>query len=243
MPDLPEPEPDELDVVNIDFTLVANLLCACILLCASDVSHLSSYLHLILTPVPIPTKARGDESDTSGLGLWEDAESKSFYEQLTDLRAHVPEILYKVESPELANGADGEGAQDGDANTDEASNVADIAAAAAVAQELENNDDNAEVGDDTQDTTDYNAEDGEGWDDGLTETDPLRELLDQLPNCVNIAAIDKAAIEFCQHNTKGSRKRLALALFKVRRSRLDLLPVRQLALPHLHYCDMIQPKA
>jgi regulator of nonsense transcripts 2 len=63
------------------------------------------------------------------------------------------------------------------------------------------------------------------WGDGLSLTDPLMLLLERLPTCVNKNSIDQVAIEFCEMNNKGNRKRLAEALFKVRRSRLDLLPL------------------
>jgi regulator of nonsense transcripts 2 len=62
------------------------------------------------------------------------------------------------------------------------------------------------------------------WEDGLAPTDPLMVLLEALPNCVNRADIDKAAIDFCHLNNKGNRKRLALSLFSVRKARTDLLP-------------------
>ncbi|XP_014252131.1 regulator of nonsense transcripts 2 isoform X2 [Cimex lectularius] len=53
----------------------------------------------------------------------------------------------------------------------------------------------------------------------------LESFLNNLPSCVNREMIDNAAVEFVVfHNTKNCRRKLIKALFGVSRTRLDLLP-------------------
>jgi regulator of nonsense transcripts 2 len=59
---------------------------------------------------------------------------------------------------------------------------------------------------------------------GLSPSDAMSIFLTDLPRSVNRALIDKLAMDFCQINNKGNRRRLMAALFKVPRTRLDLLP-------------------
>ena len=164
-----------------------------------------------------------DIEDSGGESLlWDDAETRGFYEKLTDLRASVPEMLFKVvdetfltavgSNDEVVEEGDEAAAANGDLPEDEAEEAEEDANAAP--EELEAADE----------ATDLPGENDDEWDEGLTPTDPFSMLIERLPTCINVGMIDGAAIEFCQINNKGNRKRLALALFKVRRSRLDLLP-------------------
>eukprot|EP00035_Acanthoeca_spectabilis_P031389 m.13918 g.13918 ORF g.13918 m.13918 type:complete len:1211 (+) comp4727_c0_seq1:107-3739(+) len=165
-----------------------------------------------------------DIEDSGGdLGLWEDAETREFYESVTDLRAHVPEMLFRVkedipkEEDESAepDAEPTDAADAGDANTAGEATGDDAAAEAEEPEDWEEDEDEDEA---TMPATDEN------WEDGLAPTDPLMVLLEALPNCVNRADIDKAAIDFCHLNNKGNRKRLALSLFSVKKARTDLLP-------------------
>eukprot|EP01114_Cavostelium_apophysatum_P008182 TRINITY_DN2050_c0_g1_i2.p1 TRINITY_DN2050_c0_g1~~TRINITY_DN2050_c0_g1_i2.p1 ORF type:complete len:1232 (-),score=430.22 TRINITY_DN2050_c0_g1_i2:182-3877(-) len=52
----------------------------------------------------------------------------------------------------------------------------------------------------------------------------LDDLLARLTNCVNRDLIDQAAIDFCYQNSKNNRKKLVKALFGVPRTQLALIP-------------------
>ena len=165
--------------------------------------------------------------------MWEDAETRDFYESITDLRAHVPEMLFRVK--EEATPADT------DTTTDTTADTKDVPEESAETEQGDagtgkdgDADADADSNHDGEEVDDWEEdEDGdEGappatddtWEDGLAPTDPLMVLLEALPNAVNRSDIDKAAIDFCHVNNKGNRKRLALSLFSVRKARTDLLP-------------------
>ena len=53
----------------------------------------------------------------------------------------------------------------------------------------------------------------------------LEKLLLELPKCFRKDTIDDWAVEFCYVNSKANRKRLAQALYHVRWSSLELVPL------------------
>ena len=141
--------------------------------------------------------------DTLGT-LWDDADTKAFYENLPDLVSIIPSILYKDSKAECS----GETAAKKDAES------------------LENeNEDEIQV--DEEPVEEVNLEEEEEMQEAINLSNKmiLDAFLAQLPNCVNREMIDNAAAEFCMnHNTKNNRKRLVKSLFSVQRTRTDLLP-------------------
>ena len=167
--------------------------------------------------------------------LWEDKETQDFYESMTDLRVHVPAIVYKVkdappldaeddqadqtalDEAEAALENDPEGDGGGEGNGDEVNGDGDSNVDGGP---------NSDVGDEDMATPLPDEREDDSWGDGLTATDPMMVLCEKLPTCVNRNTIDEAAVEFASNlNNKCNREVLSLALFKVRRSRLDLLPL------------------
>jgi len=138
--------------------------------------------------------------DTLGQ-LWDDEDTKAFYENLPDLVAIIPSILYKDSKEE------GEPVTKKDT------------------EDLENeNEDEIQI--DEEPVEEVNLEEEEDMAEAINMSTRmvLDAFLSQLPNCVNREMIDSAAAEFCMnHNTKSNRKRLVKALFSVQRTRTDLL--------------------
>jgi len=138
--------------------------------------------------------------DTLGQ-LWDDEDTKAFYENLPDLVAIIPSILYKDSK--------GEGEPVTKKDTEDLEN--------------ENED---EIQMDEEPVEEVNLEEEEDLAEAINMSTRmvLDAFLSQLPNCVNREMIDSAAAEFCMnHNTKSNRKRLVKALFSVQRTRTDLL--------------------
>eukprot|EP00092_Neocalanus_flemingeri_P034844 GFUD01037919.1.p1 GENE.GFUD01037919.1~~GFUD01037919.1.p1 ORF type:complete len:1219 (+),score=513.71 GFUD01037919.1:43-3699(+) len=138
--------------------------------------------------------------DTLGQ-LWDDEDTKAFYENLPDLVAIIPSILYKDSK--------GEGEPVNKKDTEDLDN--------------ENED---EIQIDEEPVEEVNLEEDEDMAEAINMSTRmvLDAFLSQLPNCVNREMIDSAAAEFCMnHNTKSNRKRLVKALFSVQRTRTDLL--------------------
>ena len=135
--------------------------------------------------------------------LWDDEDTKAFYENLPDLLSIIPSILYKDSKAETEKELKKETSEDLDKEDEEEMTI-----------------------DDTEPVEEVNLDDDEelGEAVNLSTRMVLDAFLAQLPNCVNRDLIDSAAAEFCMnHNTKSNRKRLVKALFTVHRTRTDLL--------------------
>merc|ERR1719336_3585577 len=153
--------------------------------------------------------------DSLGL-LWDDEDTRAFYENLPDLVAIIPSILYKDSKGEAAE--------------TETSNKE--------AESLDNeNEDEMAVDEDP--VEEVNLEDDEELQEAVSMSNKmiLDAFLGQLPHCVNREMIDSAAAEFCMnHNTKNNRKRLVKTLFTVHRTRTDLLPFYSRLVATLNPC-------
>uniref|UniRef100_D3ZT03 UPF2, regulator of nonsense mediated mRNA decay n=1 Tax=Rattus norvegicus TaxID=10116 RepID=D3ZT03_RAT len=187
--------------------------------------------------IDIFTPGKPGEYDLEG-GIWEDEDARNFYENLIDLKAFVPAILFK----------DNEKSQNKDSSKD------DSKAHSYTLNKIERNRENENElmlefesflslclfinfcltcpkPDFTLEQEDEEASTGSH----------LKLIVDaflqQLPNCVNRDLIDKAAMDFCMNmNTKANRKKLVRALFIVPRQRLDLLPFYARLVATLHPC-------
>ena len=145
------------------------------------------------------------ETNLDTLGqLWEDEDTKSFYEILVDLQEIVPAILYKDSKIPTT-----EPVKD---NTE-----ADVTEDLEELPEDLNEDVAPPVLDDDAEDTESGA--------NMSAKMLFDAFLANLPNCVNREMIDSAATEFCmQFNTKNNRKKLVKCLYSVHRNRQDLLP-------------------
>uniref|UniRef100_A0A674F007 Regulator of nonsense transcripts 2 n=1 Tax=Salmo trutta TaxID=8032 RepID=A0A674F007_SALTR len=188
--------------------------------------------------IDIFTPGKPGEYDLEG-GIWEDEDARNFYENMVDLKAFVPAILFK----------DNEKGKD----KEEAAAKGTAKDAAATTEELELELEALDIADDPLEL--------DGPDEAENEAELAKKLLDeqeqedeeastgshlklivdafiqQLPNCVNRDLIDKAAMDFCMNmNTKSNRRKLVRALFTVPRQRLDLLPFYSRLVATLHPC-------
>eukprot|EP00039_Didymoeca_costata_P008053 m.107377 g.107377 ORF g.107377 m.107377 type:complete len:1229 (-) comp13926_c0_seq3:2125-5811(-) len=175
------------------------------------------------TSIDISNPFRVAEADGTTSHLWEDGETQGFYENLTDLRAHVPEMLFRVKTtdPPPADGGDEAKAESEESKVQDSEEKDE---AEEVLDENDNEEEDENDGEQGDDIAPLPEEGDEAWSEGLAPTDPMLILLERLPTCVNRKSIDQLAIDFCALNNKSNRKRLALALFKVKRTRLDLVP-------------------
>uniref|UniRef100_A0A4W5MTN5 UPF2 regulator of nonsense mediated mRNA decay n=1 Tax=Hucho hucho TaxID=62062 RepID=A0A4W5MTN5_9TELE len=170
--------------------------------------------------IDIFTPGKPGEYDLEG-GIWEDEDARNFYENMVDLKAFVPAILFKDnEKGKDKEEAAGKGTA---RNTRNAENEADMAllCTCLTVSSL------------------FLCEEQE--DEEASTGSHLKLIVDafiqQLPNCVNRDLIDKAAMDFCMNmNTKSNRRKLVRALFTVPRQRLDLLPFYSRLVATLHPC-------
>ncbi len=151
------------------------------------------------------------EVETSSLGdLWEDEDTKSFYENLVDLKAFIPAILYKDSASHAAPQQEEEVQEEEDFDNEVTSEIL---------EEVEEVTPPNIEGEPTHSA--YTAvkhascmqsliDEGEEQDNQTTSSKmQLDAFLDKLATCVSRDMIDNAAVDFCMNlNTKNNRKKL-----------------------------------
>lgn len=181
--------------------------------------------------IDIFTPGKPGEYDLEG-GIWEDEDARNFYENLVDLKAFVPAILFKDnEKSSQSNKEEREGNSTEELEMElEALDITDDPLDLDVADETE-----------SEELAKKILDEQEQEDEEASTGSHLKLIVDafiqQLPNCINRDLIDKAAMDFCMNmNTKSNRRKLVRALFTVPRQRLDLLPFYSRLVATLHPC-------
>ncbi|RXM27839.1 Regulator of nonsense transcripts 2 [Acipenser ruthenus] len=193
--------------------------------------------------IDIFTPGKPGEYDLEG-GIWEDEDARNFYENMVDLKAFVPAILFKDNEKSSQNKDNKEEAKE----VKDGKDNKDVPSTEELEMELETLDinddtlemdavDEAEADDLTKKLLDEQEQEDEEASTGSHLKLIVDAFLQQLPNCVNRDLIDKAAMDFCMNmNTKSNRRKLVRALFTVPRQRLDLLPFYARLVATLHPC-------
>ncbi|XP_057981862.1 regulator of nonsense transcripts UPF2 isoform X1 [Malania oleifera] len=185
--------------------------------------------------------AAGKDSSTLE-AIWDDEDTRAFYECLPDLRAFVPAVLLGEAEPKgneqsaKTQEQSTEPAPELDQVQVTAQDSTDVSADPGTSQEGKGNEKGKDKEEkDKEKTKDSDKDKGKEKDadrrsenekekfkglDGAT----LDGLLQRLPGCVSRDLIDQLTVEFCYLNSKSNRKRLARALFNVPRTSLELLP-------------------
>lgn len=185
--------------------------------------------------------ASGKDSSVAE-AMWDDEDTRAFYECLPDLRAFVPAVLLgetesKVnEQTVKTQEQQTELAPESDQGQMVPQDTVEVAADSGASQEDKSTEKgrDKEVKDkekskdpDKEKTKEKDADrKGENEKDKLKglEGTSLDGLLQRLPGCVSRDLIDQLTVEFCYLNSKSNRKRLVRALFNVPRTSLELLP-------------------
>lgn len=167
---------------------------------------------------------RFKDDNEGSLSVWEDDDTRCFYENLPDLKAFIPGILFKDSSQtaQPVESVDEKLEEDLSKLDLEESEILDVEV-----KECEVKDSNKTEEKDLTETLMQEIEETE--DDNAATNTANKLLLDgfltSLLNCVNREIIDQAAVDFCMNlNTRPNRKKLVRSLFLVPRTRLDLLP-------------------
>uniref|UniRef100_A0A8C2HI57 UPF2 regulator of nonsense mediated mRNA decay n=1 Tax=Cyprinus carpio TaxID=7962 RepID=A0A8C2HI57_CYPCA len=184
--------------------------------------------------IDIFTPGKPGEYDLEG-GIWEDEDARNFYENMVDLKAFVPAILFKdnEKSSQISKGT--QSGREGNSTEElemelEVLDITDEPIDLDVADETE-----------SEELAKKLLDEQEQEDEEASTGSHLKLIVDafiqQLPNCINRDLIDKAAMDFCMNmNTKSNRRKLVRALFTVPRQRLDLLPFYARLVATLHPC-------
>ncbi|KAJ3021095.1 UNVERIFIED_CONTAM: hypothetical protein HDU68_009800 [Siphonaria sp. JEL0065] len=196
----------------------------------ANTQSISQNLGLEMPDLPEPESATGklnigisytgskevDDQEALLGGPWEDEESRSFYEDLIDLKDVVPSILLgeKHEKPDAPTAAE----------LEKLNSEMDKVAAEDQNTTIETEDD-AVMEEPTVEAEPEEVDEEEKSKDAFNNARQQRETwFETLPNALSTDTIDKLAVEFCYINTKGTRKRLVTELSTVPRQRLDILP-------------------
>ncbi|XAR66647.1 hypothetical protein NMG60_11012943 [Bertholletia excelsa] len=184
----------------------------------------------------------GAGKDSSVLeAMWDDEDTRAFYECLPDLRAFVPAVLlgeaeHKVnEQSSRTQEQPSESGTEPDQGQIASSDSAEVPADSGTLQEGKNEKGKDKDEKDKEKAKDPDKDKGKDKDaerkgenekekiKGLEGTN-LDGLLQRLPGCVSRDLIDQLTVEFCYLNSKSNRKKLVRALFNVPRTSLELLP-------------------
>ncbi|EDO46900.1 predicted protein, partial [Nematostella vectensis] len=173
-------------------------------------------------------------------GIWEDEDYRVFYENLKDLKASLPGILYKEDprtgSSESLDSVD-EKVTDKDSSIGNQVELLDDAD-----EELNIEEDFADSDKEAEDTifcyfftgADESSESASVVTSGAAA---MEALIAKLPTCVNKDMIDEVAMDFMLScNNKKNRKKLTRAVLTVQRTRLDLLPMYSRLIATLDQC-------
>ncbi|ROL52702.1 Regulator of nonsense transcripts 2 [Anabarilius grahami] len=181
--------------------------------------------------IDIFTPGKPGEYDLEG-GIWEDEDARNFYENMVDLKAFVPAILFKDNEKSSQSSKE---VREGNSTEElemelEALDITDDPIDLDATDETEN-----------EELAKKLLDEQEQEDEEASTGSHLKLIVDafiqQLPNCINRDLIDKAAMDFCMNmNTKSNRRKLVRALFTVPRQRLDLLPFYARLVATLHPC-------
>jgi len=170
--------------------------------------------------------------------IWDDEDTKVFYESLPDLRAFVPAVLLGEVEPKSNEQHSKGREQSSESTSEQETELHDNAQTSATEHQLE-----VKVDDGVKDSEDKDKDRGkDGEKEKPKEKDldkknerekekvraldgaSLDNLLQRLPGCVSRDLIDQLTVEFCYLNSKANRKKLVRALFNVNRTSLELLP-------------------
>ncbi|KAL5569213.1 hypothetical protein UlMin_025788 [Ulmus minor] len=193
----------------------------------------------------------GDDASSSAAGkessvleaIWDDEDTRAFYECLPDLRAFVPAVLLGEAEPK-SNEQSGktqeqpsepalESEQDEQVTPDTGEEVSRDTGASQDAKSSEKGKEKEEKDKDkSKDPEKEKVKEKEVDRKGENEKEKLKSLegtnldalLQRLPGCVSRDLIDQLTVEFCYLNSKANRKKLVRALFNVPRTSLELLP-------------------
>nr|CAD1827855.1 unnamed protein product [Ananas comosus var. bracteatus] len=189
----------------------------------------------------------GSDSSSSASGketstlepLWDDEDTKAFYESLPDLRAFVPAVLLGETEPKLNEQQAKGQEQQNESSADVDMEVHDNAEASAesespgeVKADEKGKDRENKDKEKTKDPEKEKSKEKETERKGESDKDKVKghdgtsldNLLQRLPGCVGRDLIDQLTVEFCYLNSKANRKKLVRALFNVPRTSLELLP-------------------
>ncbi|XP_073116854.1 regulator of nonsense transcripts UPF2 isoform X2 [Elaeis guineensis] len=192
----------------------------------------------VTTGVEVSSSASGKESSLFE-PVWDDEDTRAFYESLPDLRAFVPSVLLGEAEPKVNEQHPKTPEQQSESPMEPDIEVQDIAETCADAEPLPEGK-VEEKGKDKEDKDKEKMKDsvkekskekdterkGEGEKDKVKVLDgtSLDGLLQRLPGCVSRDLIDQLTVEFCYLNSKANRKKLVRGLFNVPRTSLELLP-------------------
>ncbi|KAH9311223.1 hypothetical protein KI387_026258, partial [Taxus chinensis] len=175
--------------------------------------------------------------------VWDDEDTKAFYESLPDLRAFVPAVLLGEAEPKTNEQSHKSPEQQQEILFESEQVHLSVPETADVIQECETS-----RGEGTSDDKCKEKEDKEKgkemekdkWKERDTDKKGEKEnekdkvksldgpnldtLLQRLPGCVSRDLIDQLTVDFCYLNSKSNRKKLVRALFNVPRTSLELLP-------------------
>lgn len=165
--------------------------------------------------------------------IWEDEDSKVFYEQTIDLKLMIPSSLLKSKKDKKLDNDTKDSEKSSNENLDQNSPfaISELELEKILKEKSEKMEKNEDVDEAEQEEEQMTVED-------KRNINPLalERILERLPFALNRAAIDQIAVDFCFVNNKSSMKKLIKTIVNVPRQRLDLLPYYSRLVSTLNKC-------
>jgi regulator of nonsense transcripts 2 len=162
--------------------------------------------------------------------IWQDEDTRSFYENLPELRVLVPAVLFGESDPKEKE-KEKEAKEAKSKEKEEKEKEKEPEKTKEKEKETKSKEKEAKSKEKEKE-----SEKTKEKDDLQGGGSTLDKLLSRLPNCVNRDLVDQAAIEFCYINSKGARKKLVKSLFNVPRTSLSLIPYYSRLVATLNQC-------
>jgi len=166
--------------------------------------------------------------------IWEDEDSKVFYEQTIDLKLMIPSALLKGKKDKKSDKDDSKDSEkSSNENLDQnlTFTMSDPELDKILKEKSERMEKNEDIVEAEPEEEPMTIEDKRS-----INLFALDSILDRLPYALNRDAIDQIAVDFCFVNNKSSMKKLIKTLLGVPRQRLDLLPYYSRLVATLNKC-------
>jgi len=164
--------------------------------------------------------------------IWEDEDSKVFYEQTIDLKLMIPSTLLRSKKDKKSDNDAKDSEKSSNENLEQNSpfSISEPELEKILKEKSEKMENNENI-DETEPEEQMTVEDKRNINPLMLEA-----ILERLPFALNRDAIDQIAVDFCFVNNKSSMKRLIKTLVNVPRQRLDLLPYYSRLVSTLNKC-------
>ena len=232
---MPESATDLYEKLRASFEAIQNGVAALADVLDKPIPHLKTedVEDSLFAAVDASVAGSGGGGVGDALMIFEDEETKSFYQSLVDVKAVVPAVLLGIHAAVDSNQPpEDEVMDEGDVSMEDLGNDDDDDDVAGM---VDDQDEQREEEEEEEEEDEEEEEEEEDTNQG-PKRDPqaVTKILERLPGMVTKEMCDETAIEFCYAQTKKGKKRLLKALCEVPPGAISLIPFYARLIATLH---------